>query len=332
MNERTFKDLLDKYLNNHCTPHERNLVEQWFEHIAHHTPSPQLLSPEEKHQLLENIRASLHLKYANRYVKMLPTRRLIVLASVAATLLMILIWFWVWKRGEFLSPLPKIVMIEKSTVIGETQEIILPDSSVVWLNANSKMHYFSNFSQRREIFLTEGEAFFEVKRDTTHPFWVRTPQRIVVRVLGTSFNVKSYQTLKTVEVSVKMGKVAIEKDRRLLTELFSSQQIKCYQDTFLLSQMLLPQQIGQWKSGEIILNDATLDECSLVLLNQFGVRLITTEEFIQKTKISVNFHHHQSLDEILAVLCLQFGCNYRRVDDDTIQLLPTSTENIKNMN
>ena len=64
----------------------------------------------------------------------------------------------------------------------------LPDGSVVWLNADSRLAYSNRFvdSEKREVRL-EGEAFFDVRRDTLRPFEV-TMGDLEVRVLGTRFN------------------------------------------------------------------------------------------------------------------------------------------------
>ena len=73
---------------------------------------------------------------------------------------------------------------------GEKVKLILPDSSVVYLGAGSKLTWPSHFvkGKLRNIQL-EGEAFFEVKHDTSSPFIVHSGQ-MQTRVLGTSFNVK----------------------------------------------------------------------------------------------------------------------------------------------
>ena len=79
-----------------------------------------------------------------------------------------------------------------SVPLGGEYQIILSDSTKVWVNADSKLKYPIAFrSERREVFL-EGEAYFEVKKDRQHPFIVHT-SRGSVKVLGTGFNVRDYQ-------------------------------------------------------------------------------------------------------------------------------------------
>lgn len=76
---------------------------------------------------------------------------------------------------------------------GRQFRLVLDDGSEVWLNAGSRLEYpatFENASERRVRI--EGEAFFEIKRDTCRPFCVELGDGECIRVLGTSFNVNAY--------------------------------------------------------------------------------------------------------------------------------------------
>jgi transmembrane sensor len=97
---------------------------------------------------------------------------------------------------------------EISTTTGSRTSITLPDSTRVWLNAGSHIQYGKGFGgEFREVSLT-GEAFFDVAPDAAHPFIIHTP-KVDVRVLGTSFNLKSYPTDKTTEATLIRGSIEI---------------------------------------------------------------------------------------------------------------------------
>ena len=86
----------------------------------------------------------------------------------------------------------------------------LPDGSRVFLNEGSEIHYPENFKQDRRVNL-DGEAFFEVMSDPVNPFNVRSG-KVIVSVLGTSFNVKEGGQQEDVEVFVESGKVKMAMD------------------------------------------------------------------------------------------------------------------------
>lgn len=84
---------------------------------------------------------------------------------------------------------------------------LLPDGTTVWLNVGSKLLYGDFSGPTREVKL-EGEAFFDVVKNPDRPFIVHT-SGIDIKVLGTSFNVKSYPEDKTVETTLYHGKVKV---------------------------------------------------------------------------------------------------------------------------
>ena len=96
-------------------------------------------------------------------------------------------------------------IIEIST-LNDVKVIYLPDSSLVFLNRNSKIIYSKNFiGDKRNVYL-EGESFFDVRPDAEHPFCVYT-SNTKTRALGTSFNIRAYKDSKVTEVNVAHGKV-----------------------------------------------------------------------------------------------------------------------------
>ncbi|HZE85778.1 MAG TPA: FecR family protein [Puia sp.] len=96
---------------------------------------------------------------------------------------------------------------------GSRTHVVLPDGSIVWLNAGSKITYDKNFgATHREVNLI-GEGFFDVAKNAGIPFVIHTA-RIDVRVLGTRFNVKSYPTDRTTETTLIHGSIEVSiKDR-----------------------------------------------------------------------------------------------------------------------
>lgn len=92
---------------------------------------------------------------------------------------------------------------------GYRSRIMLTDGSVVWLNADSELKYPESFegSTERKVFLT-GEAFFEVAPDAQRPFFIST-SKMNIRVLGTSFNVKSYPDDVKHETTLVSGAIEV---------------------------------------------------------------------------------------------------------------------------
>jgi ferric-dicitrate binding protein FerR (iron transport regulator) len=93
---------------------------------------------------------------------------------------------------------PNSMILTASTARGQTYQFTLSDGTKVWLNADSKLEFPSNFvnSKTRNVKLS-GEGYFEVAKDKAHPFIVTTDEQ-EVEVLGTHFNISSYAHSGTV--------------------------------------------------------------------------------------------------------------------------------------
>ncbi|MEA1897490.1 MAG: FecR domain-containing protein [Bacteroidota bacterium] len=101
------------------------------------------------------------------------------------------------------------------------EQIFLPDSSKVNLNAYSSIVYPRNFSKNKREISFRGEAYFEVVSDPEKPFSINTNE-VLIEVLGTSFNLNAYKHLESIEVVVNTGKVALmslqEENERVILE------------------------------------------------------------------------------------------------------------------
>lgn len=110
---------------------------------------------------------------------------------------------------------------EVSTRPGSKSKVQLPDGSVVWLNADSKLTYTKDFGKTmREVTLT-GEAFFDVTKNAEKPFVIHTSS-INIKVLGTAFNVKAYPEDKQTETSLIHGSIEVTIKNRPNDKIFLS--------------------------------------------------------------------------------------------------------------
>ena len=137
--------------------------------------------------------------------KFFRKRRIIpVSLAVVVVASSVFIWKYIRSSSTGISQPQETIAVQN----GSRSRSMLPDGTTVWLNAGSKLFYDDNFSgPTREVRL-EGEAFFDVVKQPQRPFIVHT-SGIDIKVLGTSFNVKSYPDDKTVETTLYHGSVKI---------------------------------------------------------------------------------------------------------------------------
>ena len=135
-----------------------------------------------------------------------------------------------------------------STPRARQQQLILPDGSRVWLNAESSIRFPTAFTgSNRQVQIT-GEAYFEIRPDKTKPFIVNMDQSSV-RVLGTHFNVMAYPDERFIETTLLEGSVQFNNgDRHLM--LIPGQQSKLSQThELLLERKPDLELVMAWKNG-----------------------------------------------------------------------------------
>jgi transmembrane sensor len=214
-------------------------------------------------------------------------------------------------------------MVAYTTAYGETKTILLPDSSVVTLNANSSIRYPARWHERK-VWL-EGEAFFEVKeltlqdnaniidktskQEQSQPvkvkFRVQT-EDVMVEVLGTEFNV--HQRRGKTAVVLNSGKVKLTANQHTNTDIemspgdyaaFSKQK-----RTFERKQVQA-EDYSAWRQNQLIFRNASLAEVATLLKDNYDLQT----EF--KDPEAENFRYTgttpaNNLDELFTKLSLLF--------------------------
>ena len=108
---------------------------------------------------------------------------------------------------------------------GKTYRVILPDGSKVTLNALTKLEYPTAFTKdKRNITLSEGEAYFEIVNDNNKPFQVDVAG-MNITVIGTQFNVNAYKNEPSVKSTLFEGGVRITDNNTLEVNLKPGQQL-----------------------------------------------------------------------------------------------------------
>ena len=91
---------------------------------------------------------------------------------------------------------------------GNQSHVVLPDNTIVWLNAGSRLVYPTQFNSKNREVMLFGEAFFDVSKNPEQPFIVKTSD-LQIKVLGTRFNVSAYAEDPFIQTVLEEGRVAI---------------------------------------------------------------------------------------------------------------------------
>lgn len=167
-----------------------------------------------------------------------------------------------------------LCIVERSTKRGQKSNLILADNTQIKLNSESSIRYSKSFqTDLREVYLDSGEAFFEVSKDQKRPFLVHV-DNLTVKVLGTSFNVRSYPQEDKLEVSLLTGRVEIIRDGKTENHLTPNTEIVLTKSTGeLLKFSFDPNLKLAWKNDIIKFEKASFTEVITVLERWYDVNI-----------------------------------------------------------
>lgn len=163
--------------------------------------------------------------------------------------------------------------IVKSTQSGQKLTVFLPDGSRVKLNANSKIEYPETFTGNLRKVKLDGEAFFEVERNVDKPFIVDAGD-ISTRVLGTTFNIRSYPEEGVTKVILATGKVEVSSnmgDKHQSVTLEPGMKVNYIrkENKIITAKANLDELL--WKEGVILFDKASRKEVFKTLEKWYGV-------------------------------------------------------------
>jgi len=208
---------------------------------------------------------------------------------------------------------PKLAKCEIISPRGSKTQVIMPDSSVVWLNSESKLEYNNEYGiADREVFL-EGEGYFQVKTNPDQVFVVNT-SGLRIKAHGTTFNVKSYPTDNTVETTLIEGKVDLENITSgrpsTIATLEPNQKVTYFKVTEEADEQEREDGVIREKAAP-----ARIKDISPLLSNEeVDVSLVTswTNNMI--------FFDHETFKKLSVKLERRFGVNIYFLDDDITNL------------
>ena len=299
LNYRYIRFLLQKQLQEGLSEEEELFLRQWYQSLdtmpAAMPPAQQRAAmKEESWQQL----AAIYEQPAT--VKRIRHWQRFVWPAAAAVLLLIgLKLFW----PKPAAPKPAAwVSLECPT--GKRLKMVLPDGSAVWLNSGSSLRYNSDFVRQREFSVRNGEVFFDVAKDATHPFIVNT-KNLVVKVLGTSFNVAAYTKLTQEKITVATGNVQVLDQHQCNVILGAGQEIVYNSSkTTFSTQMVNAAHANSWRNGDIYLTNVRLEELALKLENIYGYEIIFTNNKMKQCINSLHFNDKEPITKVLDLLKL----------------------------
>ena len=200
------------------------------------------------------------------------------------------------------------------TLTGMEYTLTLSDGTKVFLNAETKLKFPTIFKgDQREVEL-EGEAYFEVRKDEAHPFIVKTVS-MNVRVLGTSFNVRSYVNEHDVTATLVEGKVAVS-DGEVEKMLVPGEQAVYIKETGKMEVKEVDVSLyTAWHSGKFIFRNETLEDMMIYLSRWYGFKYRFIDDQAKRVQLGARLDRYDNMNPIVEMLRKTGLVNVTQVDD-----------------
>ena len=196
--------------------------------------------------------------------------------------------------------------------------IILPDGSKVWLNAMAMIKYPEKFSPDCRNVEIEGEAYFEVTKDSSRPFVVHSEQ-IDVTVLGTTFNMQCYRGSKNATSSLITGKVQVEGNHGegcIILQPGQRANLDGENHQLTVQQDVNTGYDAVWHNNLIPFNNASVEQVAHALEHFYGVSVRILNPKGHSHTYSGVIKRTENIDSTLSLLRNAMPIKYSRTNND----------------
>lgn len=188
-----------------------------------------------------------------------------------------------------------------STANGETYALVLPDGSKVWLNAATSLKYPASFANLKErVIELSGEAYFEVSKDKSRPFIVKSAEQ-EVKVLGTHFNINSYADEMYTRTTLLEGAVRVSIGSNYIA-LQPGKQVSLNkkQGNLVVSEVDV-EEVMAWKNGNFVFMNEDIKSVMKKISRWYDVEVVY-EQDVSKKAVWGTISRFRNVSQVLNML------------------------------
>ena len=326
MQETIIISLLRKYVKDQCSEQELRTLLQWLKSSDHHIGFDWVVQPlwdaidkdmprpdeegenelrQEVSTLLSEIRQQ---KTSDSKVR--SKNRLNGFYRVAAILILALsVTLGALKVLD--RPQSVVTYVEKMSAKGETKSLLLADGTKVILNSDTKLIIPSNFNKEERIIELEGEGFFDVTPDPDKPFIIKSGETRV-KVLGTSFDFKSYKEDEFIKLTVSTGKVRVNMiDQDLQLAVSPNEHLSISKiDGNVRKESIEENNYIKWIHGSLYFNKEPIREVLKTINRTYNRKVILQCENCDYRITGT--HDNKSIEAVIEAICFTTGLRSKR--------------------
>jgi ferric-dicitrate binding protein FerR (iron transport regulator) len=308
--------LLIRFLTNNCSPEDLQQIDRWI--ASNEAHAKWLFEMEQTWMLKDQLYFSDQQKIKQAYNRFISRKTVplthkstirplsVWLKYAAAVIIVVLLSLNLYKmeRNE-----ADITMNVIEVPKGERANITLSDGTKIWLNAESKLTYPSQFTAKTREICLEGEAYFAVTKNKKHPFIVKN-SLFDLQVTGTEFNVQAYNG-ENAEISLKEGGVIVHAANSYDPIIMKpNDQVLYTTDGQTICKHSDMSAIDSWTRDAIFLTDKPLSDILKTLERKYNVSILLSDSSLVNVRFTCHTRPGTSLAEVLDLLKETRQINY----------------------
>lgn len=323
---QNIEELLPRYLDGETSEAENRVIEEWLHEDGTHS---RLLNQMNTIYLASDtlkLQKNLDVEFALHQVKERMSNKQIswwqwiqrATAVLFIPLLLSATYLYIYDTQD----LSYTSMLVARTNPGMTASIILPDSTIVYLNSESILRYPSHFDEtKREVELL-GEGYFDVTTNPKNPFIINTGGKTQIEVYGTEFNVEAYTDDDLISTTLVNGSVSFVYESNTgnnwRVKLHPNQKIlynKKSKNVTLKSTSCISE--TAWKDNKLVFENTPMNEILHMLGKRFNVKFIIKNKSVLSNSFTGVFTN-QRLEAILEFFKISSKISWQFIENTDI--------------
>lgn len=300
-------ELIAKFLAGETSPEENTLLENWKnsspENAAYYEESVNLFSHIDSFHTTQTVNTDAAWNKLDSRIlsgnetKVISINRKPILLRAAAAIALIAVLSILVKLAFTGKAVEPVILAATNTTINKT----LPDGSTVFVNKNTELSYILNSNNEREVRL-KGEAFFEVVHDEKQPFVISVDD-ILIKDIGTAFNVKAIPGSDIVEVLVESGEVQFYSKNNPGLKLVKGEKAAYSRSTKQFAKMVpdINENTTSYRTKIFHYKDTPLRDVIAQINQVYGTNIVITDDKVGNCKVSVGFNNEKP-DTIINII------------------------------
>ncbi len=309
---------LKKYIKGDASPEEKKSIIEWIRKDKKHQKQFNLLKAQYVAATLDSLNTTDVNESYQRFSSKKTKKKTYYYTAIVASVMMpfLLLYFYSsFSNNDLIVNTTNYLKFGTRTVStehGGFKTVILPDGSTIVLNANSSISYPKEFTDSLRKVTLIGEAFFDIKRNINKPFIVEA-ENLKIKVLGTSFNVKSYPKDEKIETTLVTGKVEVHKQNIEQNPIVlepSERAVFDKKKSNIKVDKVDSNRIVAWQDGKLIFDNTPLKQVVLDLNRKYDVEFVIQSDSLLQYKYTGEFDNLE-LEEVLELLKISSPINYK---------------------